>query len=101
VFEPISSLPDGPFVQIHIDGRATRVRAGISLAVALMEAGIVALRQTEISSAPRAPLCLMGVCFECLCEVDGCQNVQACMTAVADGMHVTLARGARRMDGKT
>jgi predicted molibdopterin-dependent oxidoreductase YjgC len=40
----------------------------------------------------------MGVCFECLCEVNGRQNVQSCMIEVADGMRVRLATGARRME---
>ena len=45
---------------------------------------------------PRAPLCLMGVCFDCLVEVDGRQNVQSCMVEVRDGMQVRLPHGARR-----
>ena len=98
MFKPIPSLSSDKFVEIHVDGRAARVRGGTSLAVALMEAGVVPLRQTALSNAPRAPVCLMGVCFECLCEVDGQQNVQACMVPVANGMRVRLAKGARRME---
>ena len=98
MFEPVKSLPQGKFIEIHVDGRVARVRDGTSLAIALMEAGVVPLRHTAISEAPRAPLCLMGVCFECLCEVDGRQNAQACLVPVADGMRVRLAKGARRME---
>lgn len=98
MFEPLPSLPEGKLVDIHVDGRVARVREGTSLAIALMEAGTVPLRHTALSNAPRSPLCLMGVCYECLCEVDGRQNVQACMVPVADGMQVRLNRGARRMD---
>ena len=98
MFEPVQSLPPATFVRIHVDGRPVRARAGTSLAIALMEAGIAPLRRTEISGAPRSPLCLMGVCFECLCEVDGRQNVQACLVPVADGLCVALSQGARRMD---
>lgn len=98
MFEPIKPLSGGTFVEIDVDGRRARVREGTSLAVALMEAGVVPLRHTPISQAPRSPLCLMGVCFECLCEVDGRQNVQSCMVQVADGMRIRLASGARRME---
>jgi hypothetical protein len=28
-------------------------------------------RRSPVSGLPRAPLCMMGVCFECLVEVDG------------------------------
>ncbi len=96
MFKTIST--SGRSVQIDVDGRQLKVPDGISLAVALMETGIVPLRLTPISAAPRTPLCLMGVCFECLCEVNGRQNVQACMIEVAPGMEVRLARGARRTD---
>ncbi|MEZ5620583.1 MAG: (2Fe-2S)-binding protein [Burkholderiaceae bacterium] len=50
------------------------------------------------SRAPRAPMCLMGVCFDCLVEIDGRPNVQACMVEVREGMrvHASKARGNRR-----
>jgi hypothetical protein len=31
-------------------------------------------RRSPVSGLPRAPLCMMGVCFECLVEVDGQSN---------------------------
>jgi predicted molibdopterin-dependent oxidoreductase YjgC len=98
MFKPMSGSRVGPLVTIDVDGQALKVRTGLSLAMALMEADIVPLRRTPISGAPRSPLCLMGVCFECLCEVDGRQNVQSCMIEVSDGMRVRLSMGARRME---
>lgn len=98
MFEPMLQTHTGPFVTIEVDGQPIRARPEICLALALMEAGIVPLRRTPVSGAPRSPLCLMGVCFECLCEVAGQQNVQSCMIGVTDGMRVRLATGARRME---
>jgi len=40
---------------------------------------------------------MMGTCFECLMEIDGVQNRQACMTTVADGMIVKRQMGKREM----
>jgi predicted molibdopterin-dependent oxidoreductase YjgC len=40
----------------------------------------------------------MGTCFECLVQVDGQPNVQACMVAVRAGMQVRRARGARALE---
>jgi NADH dehydrogenase/NADH:ubiquinone oxidoreductase subunit G len=40
----------------------------------------------------------MGVCFDCLVEVDGVQNVQACMVEVRAGMRVKLPLGARHIE---
>ena len=36
----------------------------------------------------RAPYCLMGVCFECLMEIDGEPDVQSCLVTVREGMTV-------------
>jgi D-hydroxyproline dehydrogenase subunit gamma len=98
VFEPLKTPTSEKFVAIDVEGHKIRVREGISLAIALMEAGHVPFRLTAVSGAPRAPLCMMGVCFECLCEIDGRQNAQACMVEVVEGMRVRLAKGARRME---
>jgi predicted molibdopterin-dependent oxidoreductase YjgC len=43
----------------------------------------------------------MGVCFDCLVEIDGRENQQGCMIAVAPGMRIATqggARGARAME---
>jgi predicted molibdopterin-dependent oxidoreductase YjgC len=38
---------------------------------------------------------MMGVCFECLVEIDGVPNRQGCMTPVREGMQVRRMNGAR------
>ena len=43
-------------------------------------------RKTAVGGQQRGPYCMMGVCFECLVEIDGMANRQACMTQVAQGM---------------
>ena len=45
----------------------------------------------------RAPYCMMGVCFDCLAEIDGIPNRQSCMVAARPGMHIRRQRGARRL----
>ena len=86
-------------VTLHFEDRAVEARAGDSLAVALLQEGCLPFRTTPVSGAPRAPLCLMGVCFECLLEVDGRSNVQGCMVEVRDGMRVRRQEGARLAKG--
>jgi len=88
-----------PEVAILVDGQSISAREGESLATALLNAGISPLRHTPVSASPRAPFCLMGVCFDCLVEVDGRQNVQSCMVPVHAGMQVRLPHGARRVGG--
>jgi D-hydroxyproline dehydrogenase subunit gamma len=94
-------LPDAADtrVSVTIDGKAVTVPAGASVAAALLLAGSVPSRTTPVSHAPRAPYCMMGVCFECLVEIDGIPDRQACMIAAADGM--TIRRAPRTLPGAT
>jgi len=86
-------------IEIEFSGRRVPARVGETLATALLNAGVTHFRRTPVSGEPRAPLCLMGVCFECLVEVDGAQNVQSCMVEVREGMKVNFSSGARRARG--
>jgi pyruvate/2-oxoglutarate dehydrogenase complex dihydrolipoamide dehydrogenase (E3) component len=74
-------------VGLTFDGRTLRGRAGLSLAACLTEAGIRALREGP-GGGSRGIFCGMGVCQDCLVEVDGHPNRRACMTKVEDGMAV-------------
>jgi predicted molibdopterin-dependent oxidoreductase YjgC len=38
---------------------------------------------------------MMGVCFDCLAEIDGVPNRQSCMVRVQSGMRIRRQRGAR------
>lgn len=69
------------------EGREIGFRPGQSLAAALTAAGARGLRETR-SGGVRGVFCGMGVCQECLVEVDGRHGVRACMTAAAPGISV-------------
>jgi len=88
---------DGDAVTLSVDGTPVEARAGESVAAALLAAGIVVCRTTPLSGAPRAPYCMMGVCFECLVTIDGRGNRQACLVSVADGMSVETQAGKREL----
>jgi predicted molibdopterin-dependent oxidoreductase YjgC len=82
-------------IRFGYEGRDIEARLGDSVAAALLAAGVVDVRATPVSGTPRAPYCMMGVCFDCLVEIDGIGNRQACLTPIADGMQVKRQRGAR------
>lgn len=84
-------------VSIEIDGRREHVPAHFTVAAALLAMGTDACRTSTVSGAPRGPFCMMGVCFECLVEVDGVPNVQGCMTPVREGMQVRAMHGKARL----
>jgi len=81
-------------VTIRFEGQELNVRKGLTIAAALLESGISHFRDTPVTNAPRAPYCMMGVCFECLVIVDGMANQQSCMTQVKDGMSIKRQTGA-------
>jgi predicted molibdopterin-dependent oxidoreductase YjgC len=91
--------PAGGDLTIWFDGRPIPARAGDSVAVALLAAGVTVTRTTAVSGAARGPFCMMGACFDCLAVVDGRAAVQTCMTPVRDGMRVEPQDGAKALAG--
>ena len=82
-------------VAIEVDGKTVRARSGDTVAAALLSAGIDHCRTTPVTGAPRAPYCLMGVCFDCLVTIDGVGSRQACLVPVQEGMAVETQQGKR------
>lgn len=77
-------------VNITINGKLSIARAGESVASAVLASQHFPTRHNPVSGKPRAPYCLMGSCFECLMNIDGSPNKQACLVTVAEGMSVRL-----------
>jgi sarcosine oxidase subunit alpha len=75
-------------IEVTVNGRTERVRAGDSVAAALFSVGVETHRRAHVSGAPRAPYCMMGVCFECLVTIDGVGQRQGCMIEVRAGMRI-------------
>lgn len=66
-------------IPFDFEGERLSGRCGESVAAALIAAGIRTLRLTR-RDEPRGLFCGMGVCQECLVEIDGVSNQRACMT---------------------
>jgi len=86
----------GATIAVAVEGRTVRVPAGASAAAAVLVAGLPSIRDTPVGGAERAPYCMMGVCFECLAEIDGVPNRQSCMVAAQPGMRIRRQRGRRQ-----
>ncbi len=82
-------------VSIEFEGVAISAFEGDSVAAALLSNGYRNFRDTPVNGASRGAFCMMGVCFDCLVEINGIGNIQACMTEVRAGMHIRRQRGAR------
>ncbi|MBV6787218.1 2Fe-2S iron-sulfur cluster-binding protein [Xanthomonas campestris pv. olitorii] len=73
-------------VRLQVDGRMVEVPAGASVAAAVAQVTLQ-FRQSSSGQA-RAPLCGMGVCFECRVRIDGVGQQRACLVDACDGMQV-------------
>jgi len=86
-------------IAVEVEGRTVRVPEGASAAAAVLVAGLGSIRDTPVNSSGRAPYCLMGICFDCLAEIDGVPNRRSCMVTARPGMRVRRQRGARSACG--
>ena len=84
-------------IAVEVEGRTVLVPPGASAAAAVLLAGLPNLRDTPVRGSARAPYCMMGVCFDCLAEIDGVPNRQSCMIAARPGMRIRRQRGARQL----
>ena len=75
-------------ITISFEGESCVVPAGITVAAALLGHDDDHFCKSAAEGDKRAPYCLMGVCFECLVEIDGAKNRQACLEPVYEGMDV-------------
>lgn len=81
-------------VSIDFEGTRLNVPAGITVAAAVMGfTGQKHIRHSPVNGEPRAPYCFMGVCHECLMEINGIPNQQACIIEVKDGMRIKRQTG--------
>lgn len=80
------------------EGRELTAFKGDTVATALLAEGIDYTRTTPVSDQRRAPFCMMGTCYECLMDIDGVPNRQACQVMINNGMVVKRMLGARDTD---
>ncbi len=82
-------------VTVVFEGKEIEVPAGVSVAAAVLLVGVPYTRKSPVSGSRRTPYCQMGICFECLMEIDGVPNRQACMTTVQHGMTIRRQKNLR------
>lgn len=75
-------------VRIVVDGRELEVTAGVTLAAALLDAGVYVFRRS-VHGDPRAPLCGMGICQECRMMIDNVAHRRSCLVTVTPDMIVS------------
>lgn len=77
-------------VVASFDGSPISAPAGASVAAALLASGHTSWRTTR-QGRPRGLFCGIGVCFDCLVDIDGESGQRACMIPLAEGMDIRSA----------
>lgn len=89
--DPIAPFETTP-VTVTVDGTAVTGIAGQSIAGILMAGDQLELRRTATEDRPRGVFCGIGVCFDCLVEVNGAEDVRACQRKARDGDVIVTRR---------
>jgi predicted molibdopterin-dependent oxidoreductase YjgC len=78
-------------VIVDLDGHELRVPSGVSVAAALLSAG-AGWPQLPSGTGVAGLFCGMGTCYGCVLDIDGRQEVRACITPVAARMCIDTHR---------
>ncbi len=76
-----------PDVLVTVNGHELRVPSGTIVAAAIALAGMTAYRHS-VGGEARAPLCGMGICYECRVTINDQPHQLSCQTLCQDGMRV-------------
>jgi predicted molibdopterin-dependent oxidoreductase YjgC len=76
------NVDTGPQGSFDFEGQAVAAAAGDTIASALTRAGLKDQRITR-HGEHRGVFCGIGLCHDCLVEVDGRQGQRACMTSAS------------------
>jgi sarcosine oxidase subunit alpha len=74
-------------VTLAVNGRMVTVPAGAMVSAAVALAGVSAFRKS-VTGEPRAPLCGMGICFECRVTINGRPHCRSCQIPCEESMEV-------------
>lgn len=75
--------------RIFINQQPFEADTGSSVASALLQAGITHFR-TSVTGQPRAPICGMGVCYECRVTINGTPHQRSCLIPCEAEMEITV-----------
>ena len=74
-------------LRLRVDGLTIDVPAGSMVSAAVAIAGASKFRRS-VTGQPRAPLCGMGICFECRVTINGRAHCKSCQIPCETGMEV-------------
>lgn len=84
-----------PALTVIVNDAPVSVPRGCTAAAAMLLHSNGPTRSTALNGEGRAPYCMMGVCFECLLEINGEPNQQGCLITVVEGMRINRQQDKR------
>jgi predicted molibdopterin-dependent oxidoreductase YjgC len=82
----------------EFDGSAVPFVEGQTVGAALWAHGIRSWRTTRFGGRPRGLFCGIGICFDCLVQIEGRPDRRACLEPAVDGLVVRSQEGAGRAE---
>jgi predicted molibdopterin-dependent oxidoreductase YjgC len=82
----------------EFDGSPIPFLQGQTVGAALWALGIRSWRTTRFGGRPRGLFCGIGICFDCLVEIEGRPDRRACVEPAVEGLVVRTQTGAGRAD---
>lgn len=76
-------------INVIVNGIQISAPKGQTVWATMALANQIITRKSVLLTQDRSAYCAMGVCFECLIEIDGIPNQQACLRKVCDGMIIS------------
>ncbi len=74
-------------IHLTVNGVPITVPAGTMVSTAIALAGVARFRRS-VKGEARAPLCGMGICFECRVSINSRKHCRSCQVPCEDGMEV-------------
>jgi predicted molibdopterin-dependent oxidoreductase YjgC len=92
MFKRLERIERGAPFTIQVDGESVTAYHGETLATVLLAAGKIAMRKTLKAQSLRGYYCGMGICHECLVELEDGSKVRSCQTLSEPSMKIKTGR---------
>ena len=85
-------------ITLTVEGKEITAYESDTVAAAMLAAGFTYMRITPVKEKQRGPYCMMGICFDCMVEINGVPDQRACQVLVQPGMRVNIQVKAGGLD---
>jgi len=88
MFKRLEIIERGAPFTIQVDGEFITAYRGETLAAVLLAAGKMTMRMVPKKQSMRGYYCGMGICHECLVELEDGTKIRSCQTMIEPAMKI-------------